>query len=157
MQLAGKQRHLRGRSFLAFVVLSASLCACLPERPQSVLPAATVRSLMVGVTIPASKVVFGVADEAPKNDAGWRTVHASAVALADAGSRLKVGARGSAKEDWIRLSQAMAAGAELAASAALHKDADAVASASNEIYEACEACHRKFMEKDARTQHVAGS
>jgi len=154
-----RRRGVSGRdSFvLPWLLLSIGLGGCLTERSPSVLPAVTVRHLMVGSTIPASKVVFAVADEVPKNEVAWQGVQASALALVDAGSQLKVGARGPGKEDWLRLAGAMAAGAELAAKAATRRDADAVAAAGNDIYEACEACHRRFMDKESAARSGSGS
>jgi len=156
MILATRRQHLRRRSCLAVVLLAISLAACLPERSQSVLPAATVRNLMVGVTIPAAKVVFEAAAELPTTTAEWQRVGASAQALADAGSRLTVGARGSGKDDWVRLARAMAGGAERASEAAQRQDNDAFSAAGNEIYEACEACHKSFLRTEAEARKVSG-
>jgi hypothetical protein len=154
-------RERRGASSLCFLwpclVLAVGLAGCLTERSQSVLPAVTVRHLMVGATIPASKVVFAVADEAPTDEAGWQGVQASALALADAGAQLKVGARGPGKDDWLRLAGAMAVGADQAARAAARRDADAVAAAGNDIYAACEGCHRRFMDKESAARSGAGA
>ena len=152
MFLSGKRRMLRSRYALLFVMLATGLAGCLPEKSQSLLPVATVRNLMVGVTIPASNVVFRVASDRPENDADWQEVQINAQALADAGARLRVGVRGAGKEDWLRLAQAMADGAGQAAQAAARRDGDAVVTAGNEIYAACEGCHQLFLKKDAGAQ-----
>jgi len=146
------------RALLAIgLVLPLFGCLTPDERSPSVLPAATVRNLMVGKTIPASKVVFEVANEAPKDAAGWQAVVANAQVLVEAGERLQVGARGPGKDDWIRYSRAMGAAAGQVFEAAEKQDADAVASAGNTVFEACEGCHRIFMKKEEGAARAASS
>lgn len=138
--------------------LLTGLTACLPERGEApALPMPVVRQLMQSTTVPASNVVFAVADQVPADEAGWQQVRTSAQGLVDVGVRLQVGARGERKDDWTRFAQAMVVGADQAAKAAAGHDVDALTAAGNRLYEACEACHRVFLNTPATRQAGARS
>ena len=151
-----RQRSLR--VVAAGLSLSTGLAACLPERGGApALPMPVVRQLMQSTTVPASNVVFAVADQVPADDAGWQQVQASAQGLVDVGVRLQVGARGARKEDWVRFAQAMVVGADQAVKAAAGRDSDALTTAGNQIFEACEACHRVFLNTATAVQAASRS
>jgi hypothetical protein len=132
---------------LGLLLTALGAAGCTSEATESVLPPATVRTLMRGKTVPAANVLFAVADQAPADPAGWREVERSALALAEVGARLQNGTRGAGRAQWAGYSQAMADGARRAARAAGQADAEAVSVAGNDVYAACEACHKAFFKK----------
>ncbi|RIX46280.1 MAG: hypothetical protein D3M94_11350 [Rhodocyclales bacterium GT-UBC] len=136
---------------LALVGAAQLLAACASEAEEPVLPPATVRNLMLGKTIPASNVVFAAAAEPPASDQDWRQVGQSARTLAEAGLKLQLGAKGSGKDSWRRYAQAMADAALKVAKAVDKHDVDAVSAAGNQVFEACEGCHRSFYKKSETT------
>ena len=112
-------------------------------------PVATVKQVMLGITIPASNAVFAVAGEAPADDAGWQAVEASALAVAESGNLLLMKPRAVDEQDWRQYSYALIDAGTRAAEAARAKDADKASVAGDDMYNACEQCHAKYMPKPA--------
>jgi hypothetical protein len=108
---------------------------------------ATVKQVMRFMVIPASDALFKVAGEPPSNDAGWAAVELQALAVAEGGNLLMIGNRPMDRAEWMRLSRAMVEAASEAATAAGKKDAAALSTAGDKVYETCEACHAKYMKK----------
>ena len=106
---------------------------------------ATNRQVMLGLTIPASDVLFQVGSKPPENDAEWDRVVANAVMLAESGAMLLQGPRDLHQPEWTQHANDMIARARTAAEAASRHDVDGVLAAGDSIYEVCEACHNKFM------------
>lgn len=139
---------------LALLVLAACSkdsapepAAAVPPGPQVSAPAseATSRQIMLGLVIPAADVVWGVANEAPADEAAWEKVQASAVMIAEAGGLMMTGSRVVDQADWVAYSKAMADAATAAAAAAAEKNIDRVSEAGNTLYETCDTCHAKYM------------
>jgi hypothetical protein len=140
------------RVLAATALTCIALTACTAEQPvpASVTAApieaiATTRQVMLGITIPTSDILFGVATEAPKDDAAWERVQANALALAESANLLMVGSRVRDQGDWLKHCQALIATAKLAARAAQEKNIDKELEAGDRIYEVCDACHRQYM------------
>jgi hypothetical protein len=110
-------------------------------------PVASVRQVMHGITIPASNVVFAVAGAAPTDDAGWQNVEASALAVAESGNLLLMKPRAVDDEEWKQYALALVEAGARAAEAARAHDADRTGMAGDDMYEACEQCHAKYMPK----------
>jgi len=106
---------------------------------------ATTRQVMLGLTIPASDVLFKVSDDTVQTDADWERVVANAMMLAESGQMLLTGSRDLMQPEWRQQAMALIAASKTAAEAAQKKDVDAVLEAGNTIYESCDACHAKFM------------
>lgn len=133
-------------------VSSAGLSACVKQEPASPevvsvspQPVASVQQVMLGITIPASDIVFAVAGESPADDAAWTKVQANAAVLAESAAMLMQGSRKLDDGEWSRFSQALYDAARAAANAAAEKNADKVGEAGNAIYETCDGCHQKYM------------
>jgi hypothetical protein len=120
-----------------------------PPGPAAAAPSvetlATTRQVMLGLTIPASDVLFKVSDETVKTDADWERVVANAMMLAESGQMLLTGTRDLQQPEWRQQAAALVAASRTAADAALQKNMDAVLDAGNTIYESCDACHAKYM------------
>lgn len=112
-------------------------------------PVASVKQVMQGITVPASNAVFAVAGEAPKDDAGWQAVEASALAVAESGNLLLMKPRAVDDQDWKQYSLALIDAGTRAAEAARAKDAEKTSLAGDDMYNACEQCHAKYMPKPA--------
>jgi hypothetical protein len=106
---------------------------------------ATNRQVMLGLAIPASDVLFQIADNVPADDAGWDRVVANAVMLGEAGNMMLSGARLLPQPEWSQHARDLVTRAKVAAEAAQKHDVDAVLDAGNAIYETCDACHNQFM------------
>ena len=118
-----------------------------PPTTDALRPIATVRQVMLGITVPASNAVFAVAGQAPADDAGWEAVEASALAVAESGNLLLVKPRAVDDGDWKRWSVALVDAGVKAAKAAHSKDADATGVAGDDMYNVCEQCHAKYLKK----------
>jgi len=117
-------------------------------------PVATIKQIMGGITAPAATVVFesvatiisiaGVEEIAPKTDAEWAAVGASAAALVESANLLVMGDRAVDRGDWITMSRALAAAGMQALKAAEAKDKDAILEAGSVINTSCDNCHEKY-------------
>lgn len=129
-----------------------ALAGCSAKQSEVVTPAApalesyaTARQVMLGLTIPATDVVWGVAAAAPADDVAWDKVVASALMVAESGNLLLTGPRNPQQADWTQMVQEMIKHARAAAAAAEKHDADGVSAAGDELYAACDSCHNKYM------------
>lgn len=129
------------------------------ERPPGGAPGltavASVAEVMDAIVIPASETLFnavvysnGELVVAPSNDAEWHTVRMAALAVAESGNLLKIGARLRDREAWITYADAMTTAAIRAAKAAEAKDLDGTLAAGTEVYAACTTCHRDYIDEN---------
>jgi len=112
------------------------------EFPEAI---ATTRQVMLGITKPASDVVFQVAAKDPASASDWEQVEASAQALAESGILLTRGLRAVNQPEWRQHVKDLIERAGEAAAAARAKNVEETLSAGNRIYEVCDNCHKKFM------------
>lgn len=108
---------------------------------------ASAKELMHAIVIPSSEVVFKMASEQPKSDADWQTVRLQSLALAESANLLLMPGRGPDATTWNQMAKAQMDAALAAVKAADAKNADALDTASNNIYETCDNCHNKYMKK----------
>jgi soluble cytochrome b562 len=135
------------------LTLTGILSACTAKEPAAPpAPAApplealaTTKQLMLGITIPASDVVFQVGNKAPADDMEWEKVQASALAVAESGNLLLVGTRVVDHGDWEKNARALILVAKEAAQAAEQKNVEQVLAAGDKLYEVCDTCHKKYM------------
>jgi hypothetical protein len=113
-------------------------------------PVANVRQIMLGITVPASNIVFAVAGEAPKDDAAWENVEASALAVAESGNLLLMNPRSKDEPEWKQFALALVDAGTKAAAAARTKNADNTGTAGDDLYNTCEQCHAKYLPKPAQ-------
>lgn len=106
---------------------------------------ADARQVMLGLTIPASDVLFQIGENEPKLPADWDRIVATAAMLGESGNLLLSGSRDRHHAEWTQFSQELTTRSKAAMAAAQKKDVDAVLEAGNAIYEVCENCHKKFM------------
>ena len=106
---------------------------------------ASVGEIMKTMTIPFSNAVFEAGGDAPKGEKSWETVRGQAIALAETGNLLMLGARAKDHAEWMKFSRALVDAAEAAAKAATAKNADQLSAASDALYETCSGCHKVYM------------
>lgn len=113
----------------------------------SLKPIATVKQLMAAMIVPSSNVIFRAASEAPKTENDWTVVGNHALTLAESGNLLMIGTRARDRGDWMKMARAQRDAAETAVKAAAARNADALSTASERIYETCEQCHARYMDR----------
>jgi hypothetical protein len=153
---------MRTTAVTSAIVIVLGVAGCgreVPAPTQSVAPAvtaplaasfkpvATVKQVMLGITVPASNAVFAVAGEAPKDEAGWQAVEASALAVAESGNLLLMKPRALEDPEWKQFALALVDAGAKAAEAARSKDAEKTGIAGDDMYNVCEQCHAKYFPK----------
>jgi hypothetical protein len=142
------------------IVAAVGLAGCGREAPpghnsapspspvaEAFKPVATVKQVMLGITMPASNAVFAVAGEAPADDAAWQAVKASALAVAESGNLLLMKPRAKNDQEWNQFALALVDAGVKAAEAARTKNAEATGTAGDDMYTVCEQCHAKYLPK----------
>ena len=137
----------------SMLIAVAGIGACTPKQeavPVASAPAiehiATAKQVMLGLTIPASDVLFQIGGSAPPSDqAAWDRIVANAAMLAESGNLLLSGPRDLKQSEWMQFSSELVVKSRDAMAAAAKKDVDAVLEAGNGIYEVCSKCHDKYM------------
>ena len=106
--------------------------------------APSVKDVMVTMTVPASDAIFAAAYEPPKEAAQWVALRASAKALADSGRVLTTVPRAKEDAEWTEMARALVTSAEATFKAIDKKDADGLATASDEVFLTCKTCHDRY-------------
>lgn len=137
---------------MPILILLAGIAACAkqeapveaaaPALPQSI---ASTQQVMLGITIPAADIVWGVASTAPTDEAAWTKVRANAVVIAESAVLLLQPPRKADDGEWAKFAKAMYDAAVVASNAAAEKNVDKVSDAGNALYESCDGCHQKYM------------
>jgi hypothetical protein len=142
-------RFLRviGLGLLVLAGCAKETPAPVPASPAPLTPAAvaTTRQVMLGLTIPASDVLFQVGNAAPKDDVEWEKVQANAAMLAESANLLLVSPRLIDTPEWKGFAQNLLSTSKAALEAAQAHDVDKVLDVGNQIYEVCDGCHKKYM------------
>jgi hypothetical protein len=145
------------------VVLGCAAAACGGATPADSVPAAggpavplravaSVDQLMDAIIIPSSQHVFdavvyvnGQLEQSPKSDDDWFRIQMSALAVAEAGNLLMLPPRAKDGGEWLTFSRALTDSAYRVAQAAEAKNLDLVLQTGGEMYNACTACHEKYL------------
>jgi hypothetical protein len=160
------------RHSIALVALTSTvllLTACgRSEQPTSAATAAPadnpgahysttldVKQVMNWVMDPNANVVFnavativtehGEEKVEPKTDAEWSAVRNSAAVILESGNLLMLPGRARTEGDWNEKARALSAAAEAALQATDVKDPEALFTAAGDLYEACSACHARYV------------
>ena len=145
------------RCSMVFVVC---LAACQPQPSaqdvsQPFRATATTKQLMNEVLEPAANIYWdavgsvtdkrGTVERAPKNNDEWTAVRNAATVIAESGNLLMIAPRAADRDRWMKLSRGLIDAAQRARAAAEAKNRTAVFDAGAEVYDACVACHSKYM------------
>jgi len=106
--------------------------------------APSVQEVMTTMTVPSSDAIFAAAYEPPKEPAQWVALRASAKVLADSGRVLTTVPRAKGDKDWTEMARALVTSAEATFKAIDKKDADALATAGDEVFLTCKTCHDRY-------------
>jgi hypothetical protein len=150
---------------IAVAAVVLSLTACSKQQPTPPPAAAfdtsiDTKQLMRWMIDPTAKVVFGavasiVTEQGeeqiqPRTDDEWNTVRNNAAMVLEAGNLLMLEGRAMSSpvqdvQDWNAKAHAMSVAARAAIEATEAKDAEALFTASGDIYQTCTDCHSKYI------------
>jgi hypothetical protein len=129
--------------------------AAAPAPAVAAKPVATVKQLMAAIVSPSSTAVFnavsttvsekGVENVAPRNDEEWAVLGSHAAALAEVGNMMMADGRAIDRGDWIKMSRALIDAGQLTLKAVSAKNTEAVLAAGEQVNEACDGCHQRYM------------
>ena len=143
------------------ITLAVFLAACQQAQPSPPAssspfkPAATNKELMNEVIEPAADVYWdavgsvtdkhGTVERTPKTDDEWKAVRNAAMVIAESGNLLMIEPRAPDRDQWMKLARGLVEAGQRARAAAESKNRTAVFDAGAEVYDACVACHSKYM------------
>jgi hypothetical protein len=145
-------------SGIGFIVVGARAAqqeapAEAPAAPP-IEPVATVKQLMDGIVQPSALVVFdsvgtivdkdGIHEKQPTTDAEWAAVAASAAAIVETANLLNTGNRPVDRDEWVKMSRAMADAGLQVLKATSEKDPQGVLAAGEPLNASCDACHARY-------------
>ena len=91
----------------------------------------------------------GEQDLQPTTQAGWDRVRNSATMVAEAGNLLVMPGYRVQEEAWLEYARGVTVAGMAARDAALAQDADALFTAGGHLYNACRACHNRYIQSAA--------
>jgi hypothetical protein len=86
----------------------------------------------------------GIHEEQPSTDAEWAAVGASAAAIVEAANLLNTGDRAVDRDEWVKMSRAMADAGLQVLKAVETKSAEGVLAAGEPLNASCDACHQRY-------------
>lgn len=139
-------------------VAAAAAGLCLVAGPAASQPPKTmlsVREVMRHVLNPAAETFWkgsgsvsteeGVAERAPTSDEAWGQLVDAAAVVLETGNLLQMDGRARTDEAWARFSRQLTEAGAAGMGAAKARDADRVFETGGEVYNACFACHAKYI------------
>ena len=141
---------------LAFVVAcEAAPPPPPPPPPPSFRALATNKQLMAEVLEPAANAYWesvgtvtdkrGTVEKTPRTDDEWAAVRNAATVVAESGNLMMIEPRVVNRGEWLGLARGLVDAGERARSAAVSRSRQAVFDAGAEVYDACVACHSRYM------------
>jgi hypothetical protein len=127
---------------------------CSGPAPPPFKPVVDNRVLMLSVMEPSADYVWdsvksvitnSIEEFQPKTDEEWDLVVNHTIVLAESGNLLMMVPRAKDGGDWMKFSQALIDASTEAMQAASAKDPERLFTAGGTIYEACLACHQKYL------------
>ena len=116
-----------------------------PGAPAAIKAVGSVREVMIGIIEPSSGLVFGAASDTPQTPEQWTAIENGALMLAESANLLMIGGRARNEVTWTHWATALRETSETAMRAARAKDAAAIETASDKIYETCKGCHKIYV------------
>ena len=141
---------------LCVFAAAAVTAACGGPEPPPFKPLADNKMLMAAIVDPNADLVWdavktidtkdGTEEIRPRTEEEWTAVRNAAVTLAESGNLLMMVPRARDGGEWMTLAQRMIDTSEAAIRAAEAKNPERLFTVGGDIYEACSACHQKYME-----------
>jgi hypothetical protein len=100
---------------------------------------------MIGIIEPTSGFVFEAASNTPQQPEQWTALENGALMLAESANLLMIGGRARNEAEWERWATALRETSETAMKAARAKDAAAIETASDEVYQTCGGGHKTYV------------
>jgi hypothetical protein len=148
-----RARVVAWRAGCALAAVAVALGCGAAEPPFR--PLADNKLLMQAVVDPQADVIWeavqtivteqGTQEIRPQTDEEWVSVRNSAITLAEAGNLLMMSPRAKDGGDWMQAAAALIDTSTAAVQAAEARDADRLFEVGGQIYDACTACHQKFL------------
>jgi cytochrome c556 len=144
-------------SAIAFLVAAARNPRQAASAPRPVAaPVATIKQIMNAIVMPSANVLYnavgssstaaGIVEIAPKNEAEWAAVAASAAALVEAGG-LMLDERAIDRGDWVAMTGTFRDAAQAALKAANDKTADGIFMSGGDLAATCDKCHERYQRR----------
>jgi len=121
----------------------------------------TTKQLMTWIIDPNATAIWGsvgsvatdkgTEERHPQTDAEWATFRNAAATLIESGNLLMLDGRAVDSDQWMATARGMADAAATVLEAAEAKDVEAYFDAGGALYEACTACHSKYLIKPAES------
>lgn len=116
-----------------------------PSTPAPIKAVGTVKDVMIGIVQPSSELLFGAASTAPQKPEEWTAVENGALTLAESANLLMIGGRARDTGAWAKWATALRETSERGLKAARAKDAGAIETTGDQVYETCEGCHKIYL------------
>jgi hypothetical protein len=133
------------------------ILGCSAPPPPAAPPFAAVvnlKQLMEWIVDPAADVIWdsvksvitesGTKEIAPQTDEQWAAVRNGAATLAESANLLMMEGRARDNKEWMTAALRLSTSADHALKAAEAKKVDALFTAGEEIYHACDGCHQRY-------------
>jgi hypothetical protein len=141
---------------IAFLVIGARaprVSAGAPVAPPPP-PVASLKQIMTAIVLPNAQKIYdavgytsskdGMTEVAPKNDAEWQAVAASAAALVESGHLMMSADRRVDAGEWLRMTTIFVDAAKASLNAANEKNVDGIFASGGDLNETCDTCHARY-------------
>lgn len=145
---------IAGIGFIIAGARTAQAASPAESDAPAITAVASVKQIMSGIVQPSATVVFdsvgtivdgtGIHERAPSTDAEWAAVGASAAALVESANLLVMGDRAIDRQDWVKMSKALADAGLQVLKATDAKDAMGVLAAGETLNATCDGCHERY-------------
>jgi hypothetical protein len=132
------------------------ITSCGGPEPPPFRPVADTKLLMQSVVDPNADIVWdavktidtpqGTEEIRPRTDQQWAAVRNAAVTVAESGNLLMMVPRAKNSGEWMTLAQSMIDSGQEAIKAADAKNAERLFTVGGDIYDACSACHARYLD-----------
>jgi cytochrome c556 len=133
---------------MPITIMTFLLTSCAPQQVNSDV---SVKKNMREVTMPASNVVFAVANTEPKSPQDWQEVKSSALKLIQSGEWLLKNKKDEAI--WQQSANTLLTAVNAVVKATDANDVEAATNAGNDLYASCESCHAHYLKKPNSKSH----
>jgi hypothetical protein len=147
---------MRSAGLLPLLAAAVFIASCGGPQPPPFKLVVDTKLLMQAVIDPNADIVWdavkwidtaqGSEEIRPRTDEQWAAVRNAAVTVAESGNLLMMVPRAKDGDDWMKMAQQMIDTGQEAIKAADAKNADRLFTVGGDIYDACSACHAKYME-----------
>lgn len=148
-------------ALIAVALIAGGACAWPAVSQPQPEPMLSVREVMRHIVNPAAERFWkgsgsvstedGVEERAPTSDAAWAEMVDAAAMVQESGALLAMDGRARDQEAWMRYARQLAVAGQAGVAAARGRDPDKVFETGGEIYNACFACHARYIPRPANS------